>query len=218
MRPLIIITSPVWVPVARWLTRGWYVLLLLLVIGCTRAQDNGFLTGCDTPSGEVDLDGECYDVTWPSVPLTLYANGEREALERAVERWERRRPFQHQDLFEILPPTSPTPVTADVTVNARVTAPAGSDVLGDTRFYHFGGRLTSDVRVFRTAFASQTECIIFHELGHVLGLAHDDFGPMRVDACALECDPGDIECIDDTLNLVDVRVTDGDHRRLNDVY
>ncbi len=200
------------------------LLATLLVAACQPAQDNGFLTACDTAvPGPLDLDGECYEVTWPSTPLTVWAGVDEgyidgdpgEVTQRAINRWEHRRPFSDQDLFIVVA----EPYDADVVVVMNsIPEPDALDALGDARFWReSSGRLRAGVRTYNTASTAQLECVLFHELGHVLGLAHDEFGPMRPDGCGEPCDPSDVECMEG-VGLVDVRVSDGDHRRLNRAY
>ena len=186
------------------------ILCLVVLAGCTRAEDNGFLTGCGEAPGPVDLTGECYPIIWPTTPLTVAVEpGHEEEVERAMREWERQ---VDRDLFKRVA----WEPTADVLVT--INECCSDTVLGATSFYiQPDGSMTSDVRTFNAPTAAQLDCVLFHELGHVLGLAHDDYGPMRYGACGETCDPGDLAC-DDFPSLTDVRVTDGDRRRLREVY
>lgn len=122
----------------------------------------------DVKGNPEDYAGECEDpqiVDWGSLPIRLAIDesypGEGEAVLKAVRVWNG---WLGTDVFYV------TPVDPDVVVQMgelSILGPAGR--ADHTRRF---GKLKFTVTLFGEEYANRVS-IVTHELGHVLGLAHD---------------------------------------------
>jgi len=197
----------------------------LLIFGVCTHTEAGLMEICWTERGQAlygdsDCSGrEVEPIRWDHVPIIVgvrsyiddaqeLARAERIAASEA-QLWNTQLGFS---AFRISTEESP-----DVTIVWGTPTEVGETQEGGAVSHLFrGNRLTADVTISAIAIDSGAARVTFHELGHVLGLAHDDFedSPMFPTMTMSEVrDPST-----GIPNLPFQRVTDGDRVLLRGIY
>jgi hypothetical protein len=144
--------------------------VLLLLAGCHADVRPPLLTGCPRATGAFDYDSsDCPPIVWDHMPLRVAWMG-HEGLDVLAA--------MNVDLgFEAFVPASMRDVDLpDVIVDYEGPRPPSVDFDGgQTLHFLRGGRMTAFVATWRNG--GLREVVLAHELGHVLGLAHDRDDP-----------------------------------------
>jgi predicted Zn-dependent protease len=138
-------------------------------------EEQGLLTGCERADHALDYTGECFEVVWAQrMPLKMRVVGEHDpwqqkALAEAAHSLNDELGF---DAFVLVGVES-----VDVTASFDAPAEEGSlPFAGRVRHYADSGGLKVNACALllkNVVLADQNAVVLRHELGHVLGLAHD---------------------------------------------
>ena len=158
-------------------------VLSLTLYGVLHHTEQGLLTACDTPNGALDYNGDCSQVKWnqSQIPLQVYIESSNpypplapdSALSSVVSH------INHSFGFRLLSATS-NEGDADIRVDFASAAVVSSLHLhnangGALHHRKADGSLWCEVRTWNTGTAELADKALTHELGHCLGLTHDDF-------------------------------------------
>lgn len=190
------------------------VVLILLPIAILSHEEAGLLTACDTPSGDLDYTGTCASVEWDrsQFPLDVYISTTnpyppRDPIAAA------RSVVDHINLnlgFTALR-TSSDP-NSDIRIDYETAQDSGvswmRDANGAVLHHRRDGRLWCEVHTWNSGTLELADKVLTHELGHCLGLAHDDF---EASAMYPEVRP-------DGAQVSRLRITDFDRGLLRERY
>jgi predicted Zn-dependent protease len=147
-----------------------------IVYGVMTHTEAGLLSGCVNGSGEYDYEGQCEEVKWDrsQFPLQVRAISENgEDAERqtrsVVDLVNSRLGFTALEMADD---------HADIVVRVGVAAEVGTrmgDANGDALHFRHGGVLSCEARTWNTGTVEMLDKVLTHEMGHCLGLAHDDW-------------------------------------------
>lgn len=187
---------------------------ILLPIAILTHEESGLLTACDTPSGHLNYDGECYEVKWEKdqfpLSVSIYTNNPHppadpdDALKYAVD-------LINDSLGFTALARSSSP-HADIRIEFEAASAGGtwlSDASGAVLHHrNEDGFLWCEVRTWNNGTVEMVDKVLTHELGHCLGLAHDDF---QGSAMYHSVEP-------DGPVLSRLRITDHDRKLLRALY
>jgi len=155
----------------------------LLIYGVLHHHEQGLLTACDSPGGSLDYNGECFEVRWnqSQFPLRTYLSSTNPSpplspdseLSSLIS-------YVNRSLgFRALTPTSDSS-SADIVIDFAGALDVGSLRMknaygGALHHRRADGSLWCEVHTWNTGTAELADKALTHELGHCLGLAHDDF-------------------------------------------
>jgi len=161
-------------------------LVALLLTACDPIQEPTFMPVCWEPRGDKQIahyspDGSelpcptgATTITWPHTPLRIFIAWEPDYedlgpdVQAGIDLWNRN--ITDHDIFV----PAATAQGADVLLRFGSVGDPG---LAATSHKIIEGRLHSTVECRRCVASGQTYLTVAHDLGHVLGLAHD---PQRV--------------------------------------
>lgn len=191
-------------------------VIILLPVAILTHEEAGLLTACDTPNGSLNYSGECFEVKWNKsqfpLSVSLYTDNPHppadpdDALSYAVDLLNARLGF-----IALEKSSSPH---ADIRVEFEAAAVVGHTWLADASgaaLHHRtdDGNLWCEIRTWNNGTVEMVDKVLTHELGHCLGLAHDDF-----DGSAMfhTVSP------DSGMELTRLRITDYDRSLLRNLY
>lgn len=190
------------------------VVIILLPIGILTHEEAGLMNACDTPSGALNYEGMCYQVKWErsQFPLDVYISttnlhpptDPEGAAQSAVELLNFRLGFPALRLS----PDPSAEIRIDFETMQDVGRTAMRDAGGDALHHRQDGRLWCVLRTWNNGSVEMVDKVLVHELGHCLGLAHDNFSDS---AMSEELRPdGDL--------ITRPRITDFDRNLLRELY
>lgn len=186
-----------------------------IVAGVVTHTEAGLLTACDHPSTRLDYGANCYDVTWErdQFPLQVHAtttnpfppSDPADATRSVISLLNSRLGFTALQWTD-------DPATADIAVTIGVAQEVGlwmADANGATSHIRGGDRtLSCEISTWNTGTVELLDKVLTHEMGHALGLAHDDFPDSAMYYTV----------IPDGARLTRGRLTDYDRGLLRDLY
>lgn len=188
---------------------------ILLPVAILTHEEAGLLTACDTPNGSLNYDGQCFEVKWDKeqfpLSVSIYTDNRHppadpdDALSYVVDLINARLGFT-----ALQKSSSPN---ADIRIEFEAASLVGDSWLSDASgavLHHRGddGNLWCEVRTWNNGTVEMVDKVLTHELGHCLGLAHDDFASS---AMYYSVEP-------DGPVLSRLRITDHDRKLLRDLY
>jgi predicted Zn-dependent protease len=164
--------------IADKVTMAFSVVLLVVVVGLLayfipRHTEAGLLSGCaQEPARSVDLYGKCFELKWRSLPVAVRADS---ANEKQLELFRSAvRDINRRLGFTALVERSDAENTVAFNQMPITGLPGESGV---TMFWVDQDNTLRHTRtaIFNLVFPDILYIAVYHELGHVLGLAHDDY-------------------------------------------
>lgn len=186
-----------------------------VLVGVLTHEEAGLLTACERADGVLDYAGDCEDVTWDrgQFPLKVHASSDnpfapgepREATRSVIDL------INGRLGFTALEWTDDTDADISIAIGVpQVVRTNMDDSHGDTsHFRREDGRLACLIRTWNTGTVEMLDKALTHELGHGLGLAHDDFEDSAVSEDPLR---------PDGVRLTRLRITDHDRSLLRSLY
>lgn len=174
-------------------------VVALLVWGISTHDERTFQLACATPpSGIADYTGKCFEVRWVGLPITVSSNGDRSQQAALLDEIDA---MNAALKMRALVPAKDGQV-GQAHVYFNVAPWPAMPHAGATTTHYFAGTFAvrAEVRVVNVALEHSLHTVLFHELGHVLGLADDDYAGV-----AMSVPPG-------------TRLSDHDVRALRDAY
>jgi hypothetical protein len=170
-------------------------LIILTIVGCTEPQDRGLLTGCTVINGWC-VEGSDRPLVWTTLPVRINVASDDPtfvaATETAIAVW------NDAAGYELLrravhDPTGPWFEAQIERGEPGPTAHIIPDELAGTELWWNDAVLFLTYTTVRRATpdAAMT-AVITHELGHVLGLDHDDWPGSIMDPVIDVDHPGDL--------------------------
>lgn len=148
--------------------------IILVVVGVTTHTEAGMMRVCWNTTRTADYQAQCEtpeEIVWPTnqIPLQVYEPTGSRSVDAAIEA------ANFQIGCEVLE-RSDSP-SADVQVFLNEPAQVERDRSGGNtlHFLESSGRMRASIATMLIANGAAQTRVIHHELGHVLGLAHDDF-------------------------------------------
>lgn len=189
-------------------------VLILLPVAILTHEEAGLLTACDTPSGELNYEGMCAPVEWePSqFPLDVVVSTTNphpaadpgEATRSAIDLINSRLGFTALRISS----SSSSEVRIDLETAQEVGVSSMHDTGGSALHHREEGHLWCEIHTWNNGTVEMLDKVLVHELGHCLGLAHDDFPDS---AMYPEMHP-------DGDRLTRPRITDSDRALLRELY
>jgi len=150
------------------------VVVGLLVFGIARHTEPTWQHACAMePTGIADYAGDCFEVRWERLPITVSSNGDddqRELLRDAID-------SLNDDLgIEALVMAVPAEEAQAFVEFGVAPFPAMRDSGGTTTHYFRDRKaVRAEVRIVNVVLIDQLFAVLRHELGHVVGFADDDY-------------------------------------------
>ena len=158
------------------------VALVLVIVGVVTHTEAGLLTACEHHSTRLDYDGDCFDVTWDrdQFPLQVHATTTNphppsdpvDATQSVISLLNSRLGFPALEWTD-------DPAAADISLTIGVAQEVGlwmSDANGATSHIRASdGTLSCEISTWNTGTVEMLDKVLTHEMGHGLGLGHDDF-------------------------------------------
>ena len=155
---------------------------ILSVVAIVTHTEAGLLTGCARGDGMIDPTGDCDNIMWErsDFPLPVYVSSSnphppadpQQATQSAIDLINSRLGFtalrQVADVTE-----------ARIRIDFEGAAEVGGPMSDPGGVVHHRrdaeGRLHCDMYTWNNGSITEVDGVLIHELGHCLGLAHDDF-------------------------------------------
>lgn len=190
-------------------------VLVMLPIAILTHEEAGLMTACPGVNGAYNYEGTCFSVTWSrrQIPLrvSVYSDNPHPPRNPETAVKDAISSVNSNLGFEALEFTSQS--RADIRVALEVPQDVHSTWIRDSgggALHHMdNGIIWCEIRTWNSGTVEMVDKVLVHELGHCLGLAHDDF---RDSAMYPEVVP------DEDGELTRLRFTDHDRALLRGLY